>query len=339
MRTALVCVLFLSCASLPPAAVSRQALCDGAADCTIDLAAQTIVEQELDRLAENRRAVIVVIDPSTGSLLALGGRELGKSNPWLAGKLAIDPGSIMKSFTIAAALEHGVVDETTEVAGEGGKWRRGPEELITDRVARGVMSVEDVLVYSSNIGTAKVAVRLGFEPLAELYDAVGLSSAPLPQMRAGVVPDLRTIDRALATRVAFGADVEPTPLQLASSFSVFASGGKHRPLSVSLAGQRPSRQVFTQETSVRMQRLLAQTVMRDDGTGAQARLPGVMVAGKTGTTALPEGLSWANFVGFPVEAAPRFVILVGVETAGAGYSGGTIAAPSFARVLSGLNKP
>ena len=180
-----------------------------------------------------------------------------------------------------------------------------------------------------------MAVKLGFEPLAEVYDAVGLASAPLPQMRAGVVPNLRTIDRAIATRVAFGADVEPTPLQLASSFSVFAAGGQHRPLSVTLAGQRPSRQVFTQETSARMQRLLAQTVMRDDGTGAQARLPGVTVAGKTGTFQLQEGVSWANFAGFAVGG--RYVILVGIETSSAGYSGGTLAAPSFARVLSALN--
>jgi cell division protein FtsI (penicillin-binding protein 3) len=286
----------------------------------------------------HRRAVIVVIDPATGSLLAMGGRELGKSTPWLAGKRAVDPGSIMKSFTIAAALENGVVDETTEVAGEGGKWRRSRDELITDRVAHGIMSVEDVLVYSSNIGTAKVAVQLGVEPLADLYEAISLSSAPLPQMRAGVVPNLRTVENAVATRVAYGADVEPTPLQLASSFSIFASRGAHRPLSVTRSGQRPAKQVLTERTTARMQRLLAQTVARDDGTGAQARLPGLVVAGKTGTCPLQEGLSWADFVGFPVEPSPRFLILVGVETATPGYAG-ALAAPSFARVLSALLSP
>ena len=329
----LTALMLLGCASVP---TSRETLCNGAADCTIDPLAQAIVESELDRLAVHRRPVIVVIDPSTGSLLAMGGRELGKSNPWLAGKLAVDPGSIMKSFTIAAALESGVVDETTQVAGEGGKWRRDKDELITDRVAHGIMSVEDVLVYSSNIGTAKVAVQLGVEPLADFYEAVGLARAPLPQMRLGVVPNLRTVENAVATRVAFGADVEPTPLQLASSFSIFAAHGAHRPLSITLAGQRPARQVITDETSVRMQRLLAQTVARDDGTGAQARLPGLVVAGKTGTCPLQEGVSWADFVGFPVEASPRFLVLVGVETSALGYSGGTLAAPSFARVLSAL---
>jgi cell division protein FtsI (penicillin-binding protein 3) len=139
--------------------------------------------------------------------------------------------------------------------------------------------------------------------------------------------------------VAFGADLEPTPLQLASSFSIFAALGQHRPLSVTLAGQRPAKLVLTEGTAVRMQRLLAQTVARDDGTGAQARLPGLTVAGKTGTSPLQEGVNWANFVGFPLEPSPRFVVLVGVETTAPGYSGGTLAAPSFARVLSALTTP
>ena len=336
MRRVLFGLLLVGCASVP---TSRQVLCGDAPDCTIDPTVQHVVEQELDRLAAHRRSVIVVIDPSTGSLLGLGGRDLGKSSPWLAGKLAVDPGSIMKSFTIAAALENGVVEETTELAGEGGRWRRVPDDLITDHVAHGLMTVEDVLVYSSNIGTAKVAVRLGPEPLAALYAHVGLASAPLPPMRSGVVPDLRNVDPAIATRVAYGAEVEPTPLQLASSFSIFAAHGRHRPLSVTLGGQRPAKQVITEETAVRMQRLLAQTVARDDGTGAQARLPGQIVAGKTGTWLLQEGVSWANFVGFPVEPSPRFVVLVGIETTSPGYGGGTLAAPSFARVVSLLTTP
>ena len=328
--------LLLSCASVPTAVTSRQVLCSGATDCTIDPFAQAVVEQELDRLATNRRAVIVVIDSSTGSLLAAGGRELGKSVPWLSGKLAVDPGSIMMSFTLAAALENGIVDETTEVAGEGGKWRRAPDELITDRVARGMMSIEDVLVYSSNIGAAKLAGLLGPEPLAELFENVGLATAPLPAMRRGLVPRLREVKEADAIRVAYGADVEPTPLQLASSFSLFAAHGRHRPLSVTLAGQRPAKQVLTERTAGRMERLLAQTVARDDGTGAQARLPGLTVAGKSGTWLLQEGVSWVNFVGFSVENPPRFVILVGVETSSPGHGGGTLAAPSFARVLLAL---
>lgn len=338
MRLLVLCV-FVGCAAVPTSVRSQEQLCAGAADCTIDPAVQAIVEAELDRLAVHRRAVIVVLDPSTGAILGLGGRELGRSDPLLAGKLAVDPGSVMKSFTFAQALESGVVDETTEIAGEGGRWRRGPEELITDRVARGVMSVEDVLVYSSNIGTAKIAVRLGFEPLAELYDALKLADAPLPWMRRGVVPDLRKVDRALATRVSFGAEVEPTPLQLAASFSIFAAKGRSRPLALTLGGLRPATQVLSERTAIRMERLLAQTVARDDGTGAQARLPGHLVAGKTGTWQLEEGVSWADFVGFPSEPSPRWVVLVGVETTSPGYGGGTLAAPSFARVLSALLDP
>jgi cell division protein FtsI (penicillin-binding protein 3) len=327
---------------------ARDALCEGAKDCTIDLALQRVVESELDRLAAdkaNQRAVVVLLDPATGALLAMGGRDGTVNEPWLAATRAIDPGSVMKSFTIAAALEEGVVDESTTVLGEGGKWRLDEKELINDRVPRGEMTVEDVLVFSSNIGTAKVAQRLGAGPLASLYESLQLGEAVLPKMRQGHLPAVRTLEAPALYRVAFGADVELSPLQLAAAYGAFADEGRYHPVAVTRGGEKTARQAFTAKTATRMQLLLAQTVARDDGTGAPARLPLHAVAGKTGTWQEQEGVSWANFVGFPL-AEPGthgrvpFVVYVGVETTATGYSGGTLAAPSAARIISAaLNPP
>ncbi|MFT3712159.1 MAG: penicillin-binding transpeptidase domain-containing protein [Archangium sp.] len=327
---------------------ARDALCDGAKDCTIDLSLQRVVEAELDRLSAepaNKRAVIVMLDPSTGALLAMGGREGTVNEPWLAATRAVDPGSVMKSFTIAAALDQGVVEETTTVMGEGGKWRLGEKEIINDRVPRGEMSVEDVLVFSSNIGTAKVAEQLGAEPLAALYESLQLDQTMLPKMRKGHVPNVRTLEPPARYRVAFGADVEISPLQIAAAYGAFADEGRYHPVAVTRAGEKTARQAFTAKTATRMQLLLAQTVARDDGTGAPARLPLHAVAGKTGTWQIEDGVNWANFAGFPLaEAATQdrvpFVVYVGIETTSTGYSGGTLAAPSAARVISAaLNPP
>lgn len=349
-----LCVGCASQARVVGAEGARHALCEGATDCLVDLSTQRIVESELDRLmtdAAHRRAVIVVIEPTTGALLAMGGRDGVTNEPWLAATRAVPPGSVMKSFTLAAALEHGVVDETTQVVGEGGKWRLGPTELIADRVPRGEMSVEDVLVFSSNIGTAKVAQQLGPAPLDELYDVLQLRKSVTKKMRAGQVPILRNLSEPAALRVAFGADLELSPLQVAAAYGAFADEGRYHPVAVTRSAQTTVRQAFTPRTATRMQRLLAQTVARDDGTGAAARLPLATVAGKTGTAPLEEGVVWADFVGFPLAspssaglqpflaAGAPFVVLVGVETTAPGYSGGKVAAPSAARVISALLNP
>lgn len=326
---------------------AREALCGTAADCTVDLSTQRVVEAELNRLSatpSNRRAVIVVIDPLTGALLAMGGREGANNEPWLAALRAVDPGSVMKSFTIASAIDHGVVDETTKVMGEGGKWRLDEKEVINDRVPRGEMSVEDVMVFSSNIGTAKIAQQLGGEPLAELYTTLQLRESVTQKMRAGNVPKVDSITEAAMLRVAFGADVEVSPLQIAAAYTAFADEGRYHPVAVTRSAQKTPRQAFTSMTATRMQRLLAQTIARDDGTGAPARLPLHVVAGKTGTWQVEEGVNWANFAGFPLgESATGnkvpFVVYVGVETTASGYSGGTLAAPSAARIISALMNP
>jgi cell division protein FtsI (penicillin-binding protein 3) len=213
----------------------------------------------------------------------------------------VAPGSVMKTFTFGAALEAGVVTPETRVSGEDGGWRLGAR-TIRDASPHGELSLEDVLAFSSNVGTAKVFERLGHARLEATLKALGLPTPPMP-------------DDEAAVGVSYGADVSPTPLEVARAYAAIASGK---------AFPAHGKELLA---------LLQRTVDREDGTGKGARIPGVAVAGKTGTAPLGEGRgAYGDFVGILPADAPRFVVLVGLETSARGYSGGSVAAPAFARL-------
>lgn len=267
---------------------------------------ETLIDAEVASLAAQpgtRLAVVAVLDPS-GRVLALGGQRGTTVDRTLPAMLRRDPGSVMKTFTIGTAIDEGVVKATSTVSGEGGTWAAFGR-TIRDVTPHGEMSIDDVLAFSSNIGTAKVFEQLGHERLERKLKALGL---PTPPMN----------DDASSVGVSYGADIEPTPLELAKAFAAIASG-----------------EAFPNHTTEVLE-LMRHTVDRDDGTGRQARVKGVTVAGKTGTWAIDDVASYANFVGIVPADAPRYIVLVGVETTEKGYSGGSIAAPAFARVASAL---
>jgi cell division protein FtsI (penicillin-binding protein 3) len=264
---------------------------------------QQAVDQEVATLAAlpgAHLAVVVVLDPS-GQVVALGGQRGQQVDRTLPSQLRQDPGSVMKTFTLGAALEAGLVTPTSRVSGEGGRWTFG-HRTVTDGSPHGELSLEDVLVFSSNIGTAKVFARLGHARLEATLKDLGLPTPPMA-------------DDEAALGVSYGADVSPTPLEVARAYAAIASGRAfpvHGP---------------------ELLRLLQRTVDRDDGTGRGARISGVAVAGKTGTSSLGQGQGgYGDFVGIFPAGAPRFVVLVGVQTSASGYAGGSVAAPAFARL-------
>jgi cell division protein FtsI (penicillin-binding protein 3) len=273
---------------------------------------QRLVDQEVARLARlpgTRLAMVAVLEPS-GRVLALGGQRGEVVDRELPATLRRDPGSVMKAFTLGAALEAGLVTRATVVSGEGGRWTLG-SRVIEDASGHQAMTVDDVAAFSSNVGTAKVFALLGPARLEATLRALGIPTPPMPDAEAAV-------------GVSFGADVTPTPLEVARAYAAIASGR---------AFPRQHAEVVA---------LLQQTVDRDDGTGHRARIPGVAVAGKTGTCAAEGGVAYADFVGFLPAGDPRYVVLVGLETSARGYAGGTVAAPAFARLgarLAGTGSP
>ena len=287
MRTILLSALLL--AAHPPRPLQTHEL-------------QTAVDAEVARLAadpDTSLVMIAVVDPA-GAVLALGGQRGATVDRTLPEQTRRDPGSVMKTFTIGAALEAGLMTPASTVAGEGGHWTFGGR-TIDDASPHQTLSVDDVMAFSSNVGTAKIFTRLGHERLEATLRAVGLPAPAMP-------------DDESAVGVSFGADITPTPLELARAYAAIASG-----------------RVFPSKHAEVMT-LLRHTVERKDGTGHGARIDGVSVAGKTGTYPQDDGGRYGDFVGIVPAEAPRFIILVGVESRAAGYTGGTVAAPAFARL-------
>ena len=311
---------------------------------SIDPRVQEIVDEELSALAqdaETRAAVAVVLDPRTGEILALGGRRGRESEPDLAARATYDPGSVMKVFSIGAALDRGVIGFDASVSGEKGAWVRDGE-TIRDSAPHGAMSVGDVLALSSNIGTAKLVEALPKEALADALAKLHFGERPKVELASaseGRLADLAHAPRALVTRIAYGADVAPSPLQVAAAFAAVAADGSYRsPTLVRVHdGAHPGEPVMRPRIARGLLELLEGVADRGDGTGRGARVAGHRVAGKTGTYELAGG-TYANFVGaFPAEA-PRFVMLVGIDTTARGYTGGTVAAPAFARIARKILK-
>ncbi len=274
-------------------------------------AIEEIVAAELDRLAGAegaRRAAIVVLDPRDGRVLASGGR--GPEGDGEAAREA-EVGSTIKPLTVAVALDAGL-DPSARFDGEDGRWQADPATLLADAHPRASMTIEDVLVASSNVGAGKIVREVGEAPIARLFGEIG-ARVPAPP-------------RSWLAHGA-GIEVRMSPRALAGAYAAFANGGLAIEPSADGSG---ARRRIVSEQSARAVVAMLEAAVGDEGTGRRARVEGLRVAGKTGTTS--DGA--AVFAGIAGVDAPRWVIVVRAEAPGA--AGGSLAAPSFARVAAAI---
>ncbi|MBV8756492.1 MAG: serine hydrolase [Deltaproteobacteria bacterium] len=271
---------------------------------------QAAAEQELDAaIAADHAsgAVAVVIDAKSGAVLVLASR--GKADA----RSPIITGSTMKPFTIATALEAGVVTPDTKVDCEHGEKAYG-DKALHDASPNGVLDVGGVIVVSSNVCAAKIAEPLG-DKLTEA----------LRRYHFGVPAHIDTHSWQGAA-ISAGEGIRVSPLDLASAYTVFASGGTYR------APDGTSERVISEQTAHQMMTMLERVITDTDGTGHAAALEGVRVAGKTGTAHSASGHYYSSFVGIVPADAPRYVVLVGFD--GVDEGGGKIAAPVFAKLAA-----
>ncbi|HMG21099.1 MAG TPA: penicillin-binding transpeptidase domain-containing protein [Kofleriaceae bacterium] len=276
-----------------------------------DPALQSAAEQELDRAMTAHHAsgaIAIVLDARTGAVLAAATRGDGDA------RAARAPGSTMKPFTFAAALEAGVVDATTtRVDCEHGTRKYG-DKTIADASPHGALDLGGILAVSSNVCTAKLAEPLG-DRLAE--------SLRRYHFAAPAHVDTRSIEGA---SLALGAGIRASALEVAAGYTAFADGGIYH------AADGSSERVMPSDTARTVMAMLERVVNDADGTGRAARIDGIRVAGKTGTVQSRGGRYYASFVGIVPADAPRFVVLVGVD--GVTGAGGVVAAPVFAKIAS-----
>ncbi len=303
-----VVAALVACVSPEPAPV-QHAPGTGSAPAAKDPELQAAAEAELQHAMTAQHAagaVAIVLDAKTGAALEVA--TTGDGDPHLARV----PGSTMKPFTIAAALEAGVVAADAHVDCENGVRSYG-DQTLKDESPHGVLDLGGVLAVSSNVCTAKIA-----EPLGDrLGDALRRYHFEAP---AHI--DTRSLDGA---SISAGEGIRVSALDLAAAYTVFADDGAYA------GGER----VVSATTAHAVMAMLDRVVNGAEGTGHAARIEGIRVAGKTGTAHTDvAGKYYASFVGIVPADAPRFIVLVGFD--GVTGSGGEVAAPVFAKIAARL---
>lgn len=335
---------------------------------TIDMGLQAIVEAELDSACAELRpatAVVVLADPKTGEILAMASRpnfnpnDIGSSGPEGMKNRAImdvvEPGSTFKIVVASGALKEGVVNERSVIFCENGRFAYGGRTL-RDHHGYGQMSVRDILIKSSNIGSAKMALMMGEDKYYEYVRMFGFgdrSGIDLPGEVPGIVPPTHRWDKLTITRMPMGHAIAVTPLQIAMAMGVVANGGNLlRPQIVRAIRDTDGNEIFRARPEV-IRRVVSEETARfvgdalagvtaQGGTAKLAAVPGFSVAGKTGTAQKVDprggytpGKYVVSFAGYMPAEDPAFVCLVMVDDAqiasGANY-GGLVAAPIFARI-------
>lgn len=338
---------------------------------TIDSDLQYFIESEMSRTIKEYDADggwAVVLDAKTSAIRAIASLpSYDPNNPQTASAFTrrnravtdtFEPGSTLKTFVIAHALDHNIVKPTTMIFCENGHFRIG-KRIIHEAEAshgHGTISVSEVLAYSSNIGTSKIALMMGDQKVKNGLMNFGFgekSGVDLPGEAKGITIKLPWPDHLLAN-VSFGQGITVTPLQLANAYATIANGGElKRPYIVEsvtdvetgetqVAEPETLRRVISPETAEKM-RIMLSGVTAENGTGASARVPGYIVAGKTGTAqkiktsgkGYMKGGYIGSFSGFIPANDPKYVIFVGIDHPKKnGYYGATVAAPLFSRIAS-----
>lgn len=335
---------------------------------TIDMSLQNIVETELDaavRQYNPKSAVAILMRPKTGEILALVNRpafdpnEIGTTPEDKMRNRAItdmvEPGSTFKIVTAAAALNERLVTPDTLIFCENGRFMFGGRPL-RDHKPYADLTVDDVLAKSSNIGTAKLAMKLGDQSFYEYIRSFGFgerTGVGLPGEISGMVHPPHRWSKISITRIPMGHEVGVTPLQMITAMCAVANGGhlmmpqitrEIRDSNGTTVASFPPLEVRTviSHDAASQVRDALKDVVSDRGTAAAAKVAGFTVAGKTGTAQKVDpnggympGKYVISFIGFLPADDPEFVGLIMLDDASARADqnyGGMIAAPIFSRI-------
>ncbi|HEX4641012.1 MAG TPA: penicillin-binding protein 2 [Chthoniobacterales bacterium] len=336
---------------------------------TVDLNLQNIVENEIDAAVREyspQKATIILMRPQTGEILAMANRphydlnERSEAKPEQMKNRAIidmmEPGSTFKIVSAAAALNEKKVRPDTTIFCENGIWNYGGKPL-HDHKAYGELSVQDILVKSSNIGAAKLAMSIGEQKFYEYIRRFGFgdrTGVELPGEIPGVIRPPQSWSKISITRIPMGHEVGVTPLQMTVAMATIANGGKlvtprivksittEDGKTITTFSPTVLRQVISPETAAQVGNAL-RGVVSDRGTAAAAAVPGFTISGKTGTAqkvdphgGYEHGKYVVSFSGYLPSDHPEFVGIVVLDDAKTANPelnyGGLVAGPIFARI-------
>ncbi|SEM86865.1 peptidoglycan synthetase FtsI [Nitrosomonas marina] len=332
---------------------------------SLDRRIQHIAHRELKKAVAIHKAKagsIVVLDAQTGEVLAL--TNFPVYNPNSRSSITserirnraltdtFEPGSTLKPFPVAVAIETGHVNPGTQLQTSPGTFKVG-RSVIRDVSDKGMLSVAEIIQVSSNVGMVKIALSLPSKTLWEIYDNVGFgmpAGTGYPGEANGLLRPYNRWRPVEQATMSFGHGISVSLMQLARAYTIFTTGGELKPVTLEkqkfpVMGQR----VISKETAMAVSQMLEMATL-PAGTAPLAQVNGYRVAGKTGTAhklidgkyAKKQYIS--SFVGYAPASNPRLIIAVMLDEPSAGkYFGGAVAAPVFSQVMSGalriLNVP
>lgn len=327
---------------------------------SIDMRLQYIAYRELKSAVASHQASsgsIVILDTKTGEVLALANQPSYNANDrqqfipeHMRNRGIIDlyePGSVVKPFTVMAALESGGYNLASTIDTSPGRLYLG-NKLISDEKDYGEVDLATILSKSSNVGTSKIAIALDGDQLLNLFARLGLgehSASGFPGEQSGYLPRHKDDEHFKAT-LSFGHGLTVNSIQLARAYAVIANHGVKQPISLlkldshNTISESHSADVVSSATADKVLAMM-QSVTELGGTGIKAAIKGYSVAGKTGTTHKVGRLGYegsryrASFAGIVPASSPRLVAIVTIDDpVGDQYFGGEVAAPVFSRVMT-----
>jgi len=323
---------------------------------SIDRRIQYLAYRELKTaLLENQASSgsVVVLEVATGEILAMVNQPSFNPNaregidPAARRNRALtdlfEPGSVMKTFTVAAALETGKVTQDTPIDASPG-WMPLAGHTIRDIRNFGMVSPTRLLTKSSNIGATKLAMDMSAEHMFDVLNRFGFGQATgvgFPGEEAGVLPSPRGWGILGKATISFGYGVSATALQLAQAYAAIGNRGVLVPPSFLRGNTATPRQAITPELANQLVQML-ETVTGPEGSATRARVSGFRVAGKTGTSRQAVAGGYQRryvslFCGLVPASDPQYAMVVLIhDPRGQDYYGGLIAAPVFGRVMESV---
>ena len=315
----------------------------------------------------------LVVDVPTGEILAWAEAPFFNPNVWQEYRSsawrnrlaqdAMEQGSTIKPFVVAAALAEGRAKPDSLYYCEKGKWKF-KNVTIRDTTPQEWLTVNKIIRFSSNIGAGKIGLDLGAPKLHEYLTKLGFGARtglPVPGESRGILREPALWSDVDVASASFGQGFAATGLQMAQAYLALASGGVLRPLKIvrdsqmrkdtpweddeDEAGRNQEQRVFSKELAHQIALMMSEVVT--EGSGKRARIPGLSVSGKTGTAQKAEGTGYgsgrvASFAGFISTEDPRYLILVMIDEPTKDVYGGAVAAPVFryvgSRIMAYVNE-
>ena len=323
---------------------------------SVDSKIQYLAYREIKSAVEQHNAQsgsIVVLDAQSGEVLALANWPSYNPNNRIKPSLQVlrnhavtdlfEPGSTLKPFTVATALEVGKYTPDSVINIENGVFRIGKHAIHDTHPKKTLLTVSEVIQLSSNVGAAKIALSLSPEMLWRGLNDSGFGAqagSGFPGEAAGKLHDhtkWKPVDQAA---ISYGHNISVSLLQLARAYTVFANNGELKPVSwLKLDKPASGKRVYSDATAHKMLAML-ERVVSPEGTAPLAQVNGYRVAGKTGTAHKVIGGHYSpnryisSFVGMAPASSPRLIVAVMLDAPAKGqYYGGIVAAPVFSSVM------